>query len=156
MKWLALFLLNILVLVLAPVMVICALPFAYREPKNIFPYWLQWLNTPDDPGCNQGVYEPQVVASLRFGWYFKTWYWLGIRNQCCGLFASLCGKYDGSPVVESSWWKLKIYSVPGYKEITWPGLRVSLGYKVHTLKTAKVGDPIWWVFMPSFWKSREY
>lgn len=155
-RWLGLLLLSIIALA-APIPVLLALPFARRDPANIFPGWLQWLNTPDDPGSEQGMYEPAVAAVYaRFGWRVKTWYWLGIRNQMNGLFAALAAKYDGAPVVASTWWRFKIYSVPGYSEITWPGRRVSFGYKVHTLSTAKLGDPIWWVCMPAFWKSREY
>lgn len=134
-----------------------ALPFVRRSGANVLPSWLQWLNTPDDPGPDQGMYEAQVAAVYaRFGWVVKTWYWLGLRNQLNGLFAILSGKYDGSEVRVSRRWKFVIYSVPGYSEITWPLRRVSFGYKVHTLSTAKVGDPIWWVFMPAVWKAREY
>jgi hypothetical protein len=155
--WFALFLLNMTVLPTAPIAMLLALPFARRTGDSVLPGWLAWLNTPDDPGPMQGMYEPQVAAVReRFGWLVKTWYWLGIRNQCYGLFAALCGRYNGAKVSETFCWKFKIYSVPGYREITWPGRRVSFGYKVQTLKTAKAGDPIWWVCQPSFWKAREY
>lgn len=156
--WLALLLLNCICFIAAPVLVTLALPFARpSDHANCLPTWLAWLNTPDDPGRDQGMYEPQVAWVYVWGsWYLKTLYWLGIRNQCYGLFASLCARYDGSPVVDSTWWRLKIYSCQGFREVTWPGRRVSLGYKVHTLKTAKPGDPIWWVLMPAFWKAREY
>lgn len=158
LRWLGLLCLTVVVLVAAPALAALALPFADPNDRdNVFPTWLQWLNTWDDPGCDQGLYEPQVAAVyVACGWYGKTWYWLGIRNQCYGLFELLDDTYDGSPVVESRWWKFKVYSCQGYKEITWPERRVSFGFKVHTLKTAKVGDPISWVFMPAFWKSREY
>jgi hypothetical protein len=198
MKWIGLFLLNLLAFpatpllfiwhpafvpwqaiaalscVSAPMLMLLALPFARRTGETVLPGWLAWLNTPDDPGPMQGMYESQVklvekdaediaaivdkVTSIqkRFGWYVKTWYWLGIRNQCYGLFAALCGRYNGAKVSETFCWKFKIYSVPGYREITWPGRRVSFGYKVQTLKTAKTGDPIWWVCQPSFWKARAY
>lgn len=157
MRWFSLALLSLLALVGAPITVALALPFARQNPTNILPRRLQWLNTPDDPGCDQGMYEPQVQRFFaRFGWRAKTWYWLGWRNQWYGLFAALLPKYDGSPVLARSEGPLIVYSVPGYSEWTWPLRRVSFGYKVHTLKTAKIGDTIWWVCMPAFWKAREY
>ena len=180
MKWIALFLLNSVIwglgpldvwivwhhcgmwaliawLPSAPVMMLMALPFVRNDPANVLPPVLQFLNTTDDPGANQGMYEPQVKWwNDHWGWLLKTWYWLGVRNQCYGLFAYLCTKYDGSPVVESTWGGVKIYAAQGHEEITWAGRRVSFGYKVQTLKTAKIGDTIWWVFMPAFWKTREY
>jgi hypothetical protein len=155
--WFGLFLLNLIVLPLAPITMLLALAFVRRSGSSVLPNWLAWLNTPDDPGPDQGMYEPQVVdVYVALGWYAKTWYWLGIRNQMMGLFATLATKYDGSPVIESMWWKLKIYRTQGFAEITWPLRRVSFGYKVHALKGAKIGDPIWWVFMPAAWKAREY
>jgi hypothetical protein len=157
LRWISLLLLDLAMLVATPVLVLLALPFIREDYNNILPSWLQWLNTPDDRGADQGMYEPQVYAVYRhFGLAAKTWYWLGIRNQCNGLFSVLCPRYDGSPIVTSTWWKFKIYSTQGFSEITWPSKRVSFGYKVHTLKTAKAGDLIWWVCMPAFWKSREY
>lgn len=155
--WILLTILALITFFLTPLLVLCALPFAKStNTSNIFPKWLQWLNTWDDPGCNQGMYEPQVASKMKYGWYIKTLYWLGWRNQMYGLIYKLVAKYDGSPVSVSSWWKFKIYSCQGKHEITWPMCRVSFGYKVHTLSTAKVGDPIMWVFMPAFWKTREY
>ena len=83
-------------LFVCPVLVIACLPLADQNNEiNILPGWLQWLNTWDDPGCNQGEYEPQVVAAYCWGgWGFKTWYWLGIRNQAYGLFHALAPKVD--------------------------------------------------------------
>jgi hypothetical protein len=157
-RWLALFALNLVVLVVAPIAVALLLPFAYSGDRfNILRPWALWLNTPDDPGSDQGMYEPAVAqVAARFGWWAKTWYWLGWRNQCYGLFAALCACYDGSPVAERRWGPLKVYSIPGFAELTWPGRRVSLGYKVHTLKTATLGAPVWWVCMLAPWKPREY
>jgi hypothetical protein len=63
-----------------------------------------WLNTPDDPGPNQGMYEPQIADLYKtFGQRFKTWYWLGIRNQVNGL------TYMIAPVTE----KGALYSQDG-------------------------------------------
>jgi hypothetical protein len=75
---------------LCPILVFLALPFARRDTPDIFPAWLQWLNTWDDFGPSQGMYE-QAVADVyaKYGWHVKTWYWLGIRNQCYSLFWSL-------------------------------------------------------------------
>lgn len=85
MHWLFLFLLNILVIPVAPIVVI---PFAFLQRV---PYW---MNTPDDPGLDmQGLYEPQVLkVRERFGQRVKTWYWLGVRNQMMGLFYLLSPK----------------------------------------------------------------
>ena len=82
LSWLAQLVLTVVMLFVTPVLMIpCAL--LQRVPA--------WLNTPDDPQlANQGLYEPQVLwIKEHLGQRFKTWYWLGIRNQANGLFASL-------------------------------------------------------------------
>jgi hypothetical protein len=67
-----------------------ALPFARKSGATTLPAALSWLNTPDDPSPAQGMYEPQVAwVSEHLGWYVKTWYWLGLRNQLNGLFSAL-------------------------------------------------------------------
>lgn len=88
--WIAQLLMTLASLVAAPVLVLLALPFARQDPVNILPSWLQWLNTPDDTGGNQGMYEPQIASVYNaLGWHFKTWYWLGIRNTFGGVWKAL-------------------------------------------------------------------
>jgi hypothetical protein len=101
-RWLGLFVLNMLAFVLCPVLVLLALPFADPNDKvDCLPSWLWWLNTQDDQGRDQGLSEPQVVAKLRYGWYIKTWYWLGIRNQAYALFDSLA-PHVTQPIVKGT------------------------------------------------------
>ena len=87
--------LAIACLFVVPVLVLACFPFMRQYDKaNVLPAWLQWLNTWDDPGCDQGEYEPQVVwVHVHFGWWVKTWYWLGIRNQAYGLFYALAPQF---------------------------------------------------------------
>jgi len=98
--WLFQLALVVVMLPLAPVLVLLSLPFVHRDATNILPPWLQWINTWDDCGENQGMYEPKVKSVYdRFGWWAKTWYWLGIRNQAYGLFHALAPVirfYDGA------------------------------------------------------------
>ena len=98
--WGALLLLTVIVVLSSPFLVFFIIPFFRKDPVNVLPSWLQWFNTPDDTGCNQGThlpgdptgtqYEQQVVDfGTRWGWRAKTWYWLGVRNQMYGLFKSI-------------------------------------------------------------------
>ena len=98
--WSALLILTVIVVLSSPITVGLLSPFFRKDPVNVLPSWLQWFNTPDDPGCNQGThlpgdptgtqYEQQVVDfGVRWGWRAKTWYWLGVRNQMYGLFKFL-------------------------------------------------------------------
>jgi hypothetical protein len=89
--WPLLFLLNLIALVASPIIV---LPFAIAQRIPA------WLNTPDDPDVTvQGLYEPQVAAiKAKFGQRFKTWYWLGVRNQMNGLFWALAAKAPADAV----------------------------------------------------------
>jgi hypothetical protein len=88
--WPFLLVLDIAAVVLAPVLVLLALPAVREDGNNVLPPWLQWLNTPDDRGSSQGLYEPQVMSVYkRFGFYAKTWYWLGVRNTFGGLWDAL-------------------------------------------------------------------
>jgi len=94
-KWWLQLWLVVLMFFLAPILVILAMPFMRPTDKvNILPSWLQWLNTYDDPGCDQGLYEPAVADKMKYGWYLKTLYWLGWRNQTYGLFYNLAPKID--------------------------------------------------------------
>lgn len=83
---------------LAPLLVLLALPFAQWDAKPSFdsngqgmtirgdlPCWAAWLATPDErlPG---GTYEATVDRVLkRWGRHVCAWYWLGIRNTLHGL-----------------------------------------------------------------------
>nr|WP_315237729.1 hypothetical protein [uncultured Albidiferax sp.] len=90
------------VALLAPFLVLLALPFirwdtdlsldpSGRHPatRGDLPRWLAWLGTPDErlPG---GLYEPTVKSIYRrFGHVWCAWYWLGVRNRVHGLAAML-------------------------------------------------------------------
>lgn len=82
---------------LAPVLVLFALPFVRWDLtetsdeagdvaiRGDLPRWLAWLGTPDErpPG---GLYESTVKKIYqKYGKYVTTWYWLGIRNRMHGL-----------------------------------------------------------------------
>lgn len=86
--WFPLAILAILQYLITWILVLLILPFAKEtDQENCLPSWAQLLNTPDDTGCNQGMYEPQVAAIYnKCGWYVKTLYWLGFRNTLGGLW----------------------------------------------------------------------
>ena len=124
LRFLAQLMLVIACLFVVPVLVLACFPFMRQYDKaNVLPGWLQWLNTWDDPGCDQGEYEPQVVwVHVHFGWWVKTWYWLGVRNQAYGLFHAL------APV-------LKFYS---------PELRVRTGPRWIVVEQ---DGKLWWNYL---------
>jgi hypothetical protein len=94
-SWVGQLLLVVVGLFAFPVLAAVALPFASRSRTTSLPTWLSWLNTYDDPGPSQGMYEAQVkLVYDRFGWYVKTWYWLGWRNQGYTLFWLLAPVLD--------------------------------------------------------------
>jgi len=91
-KWIATAALVVAALPLAPLMVAAALALTavLTRGGRSTAYIPRFLNTYDDPGVDQGMYEPQVAAVYaRYGWYVKTLYWLGVRNQCYGLFSAI-------------------------------------------------------------------
>jgi hypothetical protein len=95
--WVALLVLTVVVVLGSAFLVLLILPFIREDMNNVLPPWLQWFNTPDDRGWNQGMYEPQVAAVYhRFGWWAKTWYWLGVRNQMYGLFTEIATRTPSS------------------------------------------------------------
>ena len=94
-KWLGSLAVVVFITVAAPLLVLLALPLMKKDKANIFPAWLQWLNTYDDLGCDQGMYEPHVKwVNDHLGWYVKTWYWLGLRNSGYGLMWLLAPTFD--------------------------------------------------------------
>ena len=102
-RWFGLFLLAMVVAVTTPFTMLFVLAFARANRNPILPAWLAWFNTPDDPGCDQGLYEPQVLAVYKaWGWAAKTWYWLGVRNQMNGLFAAIATQAPRSQTFWSS------------------------------------------------------
>jgi len=99
MTWPLLFVLNVVVLFVSPILVA---PFALLGLP--IPWW---MNTPDDPGPEQGMYEPQVAwVRQHLGQAIKTWYWLGVRNQMLGLFWRL------APIAPAN--AVRTYSFPAY------------------------------------------
>lgn len=94
-KWLGQFMLMIVATLGTPFVMLLVLPFLKRDTTNVLPKALQFLNTYDDLGSDQGMYETQVKWVYdHFGWYVKTWYWLGLRNQCYTLFFWLAPVID--------------------------------------------------------------
>jgi len=88
--WLAFAVLKFIVLIATPILMIVFVWFAKQTTRASkladMPSWLAWFDTPDDPTGDQGDYEPQVMSIWKaLGWRFKTWYWLGVRNQMYGL-----------------------------------------------------------------------
>lgn len=60
--------------------------------RGDLPRWARWWETPDErlPG---GMYEPTVESIYkRFGRYWCSVYWLGIRNRMYGLSFALFGE----------------------------------------------------------------
>jgi len=135
--WVGQLLLTIAVAITTPITTLLILPLAKQNGYNIFPPWLQWFNTYDDTGENQGLYETQVYSWFTLpttfgqwllsvlpswfprpstpkisllqtiGWYLKTWYWLGIRNQMYGLFYTLAPHVTEKVIAtETSAWKV--------------------------------------------------
>lgn len=112
---------------LAPVLVLLALPFARwdsavsldsngqgRVQRGDLSRWAAWLSTPDErlPG---GTYEPKVARVLaRCGRFCCSWYWLGVRNRLHGLAFAFARPLTmpWSPVpgyyeAEGLWWLRK-------------------------------------------------
>lgn len=108
LKWLSQFMLMIVATLGTPFVMLLALPFLKRDTTNVLPKVLQFLNTYDDLGSGQGMYETQVKWVYdHFGWYVKTWYWLGLRNQCYTLFNWLAPDYvDSNPTYIKGNWKI--------------------------------------------------
>jgi len=94
-------LLLMLLSLIAPVIVLLALPFIKwdsfesKGPQRTnppsathmgdLPGWLSWLQTPDQRlPCDTGI--PECKAMLdKYGKYFTAWVWMGLRNQFMGL-----------------------------------------------------------------------
>lgn len=127
--WPFLLALDLLAFVLAPILVLLALPFTQQTTKAsgkpCMPF--AWLNTPDDVTGDQGMYEPMVrsihstvnwYAAKQWGFklwrwtfmtpalpheaiafYVKTWYWLGVRNTFGGLWDKMAR--PGLPVYQT-------------------------------------------------------
>ena len=141
------------VLVLVPLLVALALPFARwdDEPsidsngqgltiRGDLPTWAAWLATPDErlPG---GTYEPAVAGVLaRYGRWVCSWYWIGVRNQLHGLSAVF-----GVPVVSP--WPVE----PGYytdgslwwlrRPLLGGRLQLKAGYRTYWIRGAFVAVP---------------
>lgn len=138
------FLINILNL-LCPILVIFTLPFIKwdKEPtkardlegssiiRGDLPSWLSWFSTPDErlPG---GMYEPTVKAIyLKYGKYFTSWYWLGLRN-CLMTMAVQLGKptTDYIPEEPLGYWERG--DIWRYSKSLGP-LKFVMGYQVYKM-----------------------
>lgn len=85
-KWILQLVVMIGVNTFTPLIMVVAVWFQDRVTGRM-PLLLRFLETYDDLGPDQGMYEPKVKMIYdRFGWRAKQWYWLGIRNQCYTLF----------------------------------------------------------------------
>lgn len=170
--WLFQFLLTVVAFFVTPVLMLLALPFANNAGPNTLPLWLQFLQTPDDVGPNQGMYETAVAwVNNHLGWHVKTWYWLGIRNQMYGLFWLIAPKTAIGDVVTGSTpypniapfqagaglYKIK---VSGHTYIEFKAvwsvtaskcMAFGVGYKVHTLEGTVAPQPVSFLFQPKFW-----
>jgi hypothetical protein len=95
-RWSALFLLMLVMTAICPFAMAVALIWATPDGPNSLPSWLYFLNTWDDLIPTQGEKDVASVAWVRthLGWYVKTWYWLGLRNQSYGLFHMIPGPTD--------------------------------------------------------------
>ena len=146
-SWCLQFVLTLVMLFMTPLLVALALPFAKSDNKtNIFPSWLQWINTYDDTGCDQGLYEPQVAAKMKYGWYVKTWYWLGIRNQCYTLFWALSPEPKDRIHSETAGWKI-IKTSEGYFCYLSKRCDVGVGWKLFNADGRTT-----FYLRPRFWK----
>lgn len=114
-------LLIVLLSILAPILVLFALPFIKwdKEPSvgpqrtnpptptimGDFPDWLSWFRTPDQRlPCDTGIPECKWVLDT-YGKYAASWIWAGNRNALMGL-AVWCGNQtsDYAPEnVEGLW-----------------------------------------------------
>lgn len=98
--------------------------------RGDLPNWLSWFSTPDErlPG---GLYEEDQRNKLaKYGKWFTSWYWLGIRNALFGL-AIAVGKPATSYIPDERGfyksgdiWQYSIQLGP---------LRFVTGYKVYRL-----------------------
>jgi hypothetical protein len=145
-RWFFLLILVGITFVLTPIIMFLALPFLRQSVDNVLPKSLQFLNTYDDLGMNQGMYEPQVKWMYNhFGWYVKTYYWLGIRNQCYTLFNWLAPTPGVRAVIMTPNWRI-LYTPGGYFCFLNRHRDIGFGWKLFNAgKTS-------FYFRPRFWK----
>jgi hypothetical protein len=150
LRWILLLFLTIVVFLTTPFMVLMVVPFLQKSLENVLPKNLQFLNTYDDLGMNQGMYEPQVKWVYDyFGWYVKTWYWLGLRNQCYTLFNWLAPEINPRPSVrETKNWKIQTVD-SGQFLILHKTKDVGFGWKLFNIP-----GKCSFYFRPRFWKAQ--
>lgn len=141
-------LLLIFLSLLAPVLVLFALPFIKwdKEPSagpqrttrppyptimGDFPDWLAWLRTPDQrlPG-DIGIQEVSDVLQT-YGKWVCAWYWAGTRNAFMGLACSM-GKPTTDYIpedIEGLWERGDVWI---YRKTLW-GVRLYAGYTAYAL-----------------------
>lgn len=175
-NWIGQFALTLVSYILTPILMFLVLPFVRQNSDNVLPKSLQLFNTYDDLGQNQGLYESQVYAwfilpttfgqwllgvlpswfprpstpsiSLlqTVGFYLKTWYWLGIRNQCYTLFYWIAPTVGQVSKRETSNWK--ILTSGSYWCILNKNVDVGFGWKLFN-GPGKCS----FYFRPRFWKA---
>lgn len=141
-------LLLIVLTILAPVLVLFALPFVRwdkapsagpkrtaREPyptiMGDFPAWLAWFRTPDQrlPG-DTSIKEVSDVLQT-YGKWVCAWYWAGTRNAFMGLACWMGKPTDGyiPEDVEGLWERGDVWI---YRKTLW-GVRLYAGYTAYAL-----------------------
>jgi hypothetical protein len=145
MKYLMPVVVGFLIMVLnivAPLLVLLALPFARWDAKPTegyirgdLPSWAYWISTPDErlPG-DLGISEHRSLFE-KYGMWFASWYWLGIRNPLFGLsfiFGKIAVDYMPEMVSMTGLWERAEDGIWQY------GARIgsfkfACGYKVYKL-----------------------
>lgn len=141
-------LLLIVLTLLAPIIVLFALPFIkwddepsvgpqrtitppYPTIMGDFPSWLSWFRTPDQrlPG-DTGIKEVSDVLQ-KYGKWVCAWYWAGTRNQFMGL-ACWLGKPTSDYIpedVEGLWTRGDVWK---YRKTLWR-VKFYTGYTAYAL-----------------------
>lgn len=126
----------------APLLMLLALPFIKWDKapstdrrgdvaiRGDLPGWLSWLSTPDErlPG---GLYEPEHKKLLnKYGKWFASWYWLGVRNALFGLAMAFRIPADSHIPDVRGWYRSgKVWQ---YSAQLGP-IRFVMGYKVYRI-----------------------
>jgi len=94
----------------------------------------------------KGKYEQQVKDVFDdWGWYIKTWYWLGVRNQMYTLFNWLAPTIG--EVTKTDYTNWKTLTSDGYFLILNKSVDVGFGWKLFNAP-----GKCSFYFRPRFWK----